>query len=106
MRFAMVFVGLIWFLAIVCATPAVFSYLRYFKVNRHMSFHVSRIIVFIIRVLLQRKSQPIGFDYFLVIIKIFNTKSLVLKFKQKKLALLNQKIINLKNIVEINDISL
>ncbi|XP_012217556.1 neuropeptide CCHamide-1 receptor-like [Linepithema humile] len=40
MRFAAAFVGLIWFLAIVCATPAVFSYLRYFKVNRHISFHV------------------------------------------------------------------
>ncbi|XP_011698254.1 PREDICTED: neuromedin-B receptor-like [Wasmannia auropunctata] len=39
-RFTIIVAVLIWVLAIVCAIPANFAYIRFFKVNRNVSFYV------------------------------------------------------------------
>ncbi|XP_018359747.1 PREDICTED: neuropeptide CCHamide-1 receptor-like [Trachymyrmex cornetzi] len=39
-RFTAIIVVLIWILAIICAIPGSFSYIRFFRVNRNVSFYV------------------------------------------------------------------
>ncbi|TGZ53180.1 Neuromedin-B receptor [Temnothorax longispinosus] len=41
--FTAIVAGLIWVLAIICAIPASFSYLRFFQVNENISFYVRQI---------------------------------------------------------------